>query len=265
VTAIEENTVICDMENQSVGKGVFVSPGKILPANTFIPSSGIIKLNPSMLELATKVHCSALQDLESCQKPIIGIIDPEVQGGLLNLINHAPTEDELANFIFAKSFSTKSVAIANLRSIIKFYQGFAIMGVEVMEDINGGEFGQQLLWSYARPDEYLDASSRKSFLLFDCRPRSNGEILDPQYYSLKEIEIFIDTGEILLRQVAVLTRWEIMETSPETHLVVAPEDPYSFNLSKPVQSPVTYKTLQIYLKSNPLAERIILKVPLLNL
>src|SRR5471030_3062043 len=58
IKSIEDNTVICEMENKKVGKGVFVSPGKKLPKGTFIPSSGIIKLDPTKEELETKNHCS---------------------------------------------------------------------------------------------------------------------------------------------------------------------------------------------------------------
>lgn len=90
---IEDNTVICDMENKNVGKGIFISPGKILPKSTFIFSSGIIKLDPSKKELETKNHCSALQDLTTQERKIYGLIDPEKIGGVLDLINHAPANE----------------------------------------------------------------------------------------------------------------------------------------------------------------------------
>ena len=65
VKNIENNTVICGMDNKSIGKGVFVAQGKKLAKGTFIPSSGIIKLNPTKQELATKAHCSALQNFNT--------------------------------------------------------------------------------------------------------------------------------------------------------------------------------------------------------
>ena len=100
VKTIENNTAICDMQNKSIGKGVFVPYGKKLPKGTFIPSSGIIKLDPTEHELATKVHCSALQDLNTDAKKIYGFIDPSQTGGILDLVNHAPDKNELANFDF---------------------------------------------------------------------------------------------------------------------------------------------------------------------
>lgn len=81
------------MENKNVGKGIFISPGKILPKSTFIFSSGIIKLDPSKKELETKNHCSALQDLTTQERKIYGLIDPEKIGGVLDLINHAPANE----------------------------------------------------------------------------------------------------------------------------------------------------------------------------
>src|SRR5438477_11166477 len=33
--SIENNTSLCKMENKSIGKGIFVPPGKVLPKHTF--------------------------------------------------------------------------------------------------------------------------------------------------------------------------------------------------------------------------------------
>lgn len=262
IEAIENNTALCEMENKSIGKGVFVPPGKTLPQGTFIPSSGIIKLNPTVEELAIKVHCSALQNLNSLTKEVVGLIDPEKIGGILNFINHAPDKDEIANFIFKDSFVKENVALSNLRSIIKFYNGYAIMGLEAIEDINGGEHGTQLLWSYARSCEYI--VSNKTIFLFDNRSEQSGEIIDANKYTLKEIDIYIDTGELIIRKVASLTRWELMQSSPESGLVISTEDPYSVTQAKPIQSLIPHKFLQTYLKNNPVADRVIIQVPILK-
>jgi len=40
--------MISQTENKTVGKSVFVPPGKMLPRGIFIPSSGVIKLNPTV-------------------------------------------------------------------------------------------------------------------------------------------------------------------------------------------------------------------------
>lgn len=268
VQAIEENTALCEMENKSLKRGVFVPPGKILPKGTFIPSSGIIKLDPTIEELETKVHCSALQDLNSPEKKIVGLIDPEINGGILNFINHAPNKDELADFIFKDVNSKKNVATSNLRCLIKFYNGYAIMGLEAVEDINGGKFGRQLLWSYARSCEYniknQSRSSGKKLLLFDNRDKYNGEIINPNHYSFKVIDIFIDAGELILRKIASLTRWELMESSPESSLIISPEDPFSVVQSDSIQSFIPNKLLQKHLQLNPKASRIILKAAILR-
>lgn len=264
---IRNNTALCDMENASLGKGVFVPPRKILPSGTFIPSSGIIKLNPTTEELETKIHCSALQNLNSPEKKIIGLIDPEHRGGILNFINHAPDKEEISNFIFRDSSIQKNVATSNLRSIIKFYHGYAIMGLEVLADIHGGEHGTQLLWSYARSCEYIGNPSKlsnKLMVLFDNREKHNGEVIDPRKYALKEITIYIDAGEIILRKISSLTRWELMESSPDSNLMITTEDPYSMTQSEPVQSPILFKFLQTQLQKNPLADRIILQAPILR-
>ncbi|MFZ2314465.1 MAG: hypothetical protein WAW86_02240 [Gammaproteobacteria bacterium] len=265
---IENNTVLCEMENKNVGKGIFIPPGKLLPRGTFIPSSGIIKLEPTIEEFETKFNCSALQDLNSPEKEIVGLIDPEKRGGILNFINHAPDKEEITNFIFKESSTEKNVATSNLRSMIKFYDGYAIMGLEAFEDISGGEYGTQLLWSYARSCEYIGNdlfnSDNKSILLFDNRDKHNGETIDVNKYALREITIFIDTGEFILQEVSSLTRWELMESSPDASLILTTEDPFSITQSQTVQSPISHGLIQKFLKKNPLADRVILQVPILK-
>lgn len=268
IRSIENNTALCEMENERLGKGIFVPPGKVLPQHTFIPSSGVIKLEPTIEELETKINCSALQDLNFPEKKIVGFIDPEKIGGILNFINHAPDKEEVANFIFKESSTETNIATSNLRSVIKFYDGYAIMGLEVFDDINGGAHGTQLLWSYARSYEYIgneySKSCNKSILLFDYRDKHNGETIDVNKYTLRKLSIFVDTGEHILQKVASLTRWELMESSPESCLIMSTEDPCSVMQSQPVQSPIPYRLLQKYLKQNPLADRLILQVPILK-
>lgn len=264
VKSLEENTAICDMENTLLGKGVFVPPGKKLPKGTFIVSSGIIKLNPSRDEIATKVHCSALQNLNSSDKDIIGLIDPDKIGGMLDLINHGPDEDELEHFSFKNNSIKMTVATSNLRSKIKFYKGYAIMGVEVCMDIDGDEKGHQLLWSYASPDEYLlqDFFKLKSqpMILFDNRNERNGEAINPMNYSLKKITIFIDTGELILQKITTLTRWEIMEHSPKSNLMISTKNPGLLKYVPRIQASISYGFLQQYLKTNKNANRLIIKI-----
>lgn len=268
VQTIENNTALCEMENKYVGRGIFVPPGKKLPKGTFIPSSGIIKLNPTTEELETKIHCSALQDLNSPEKKIVGFIDPQKKGGILNFINHAPDKEELANFVFADPSIKKNVSTSNLRSTIKFYNGYAIMGLEAMDDINGGKYGKQLLWSYARSCEYLAnkkfKSNGKKLLLFDNRDKHNGEIIDANAYSFRIIDVFIDAGELILRKVASLTRWELMENPSESGLIITAEDPFSAAKSAPLKSFITHKLLQDHLKRNPMANRVIIEAKILR-
>lgn len=263
VNTIEKNTAICDMENKNLGKGVFVPYGKKLPRGTFIPSSGIIKLDPTKEELATKVHCSALQDLNTREKTIYGFIDPAQAGGILDLINHAPEKNELVNFNFHNPAIKKRVSISNLHSTIKFYNGYAIMGVEALEDINGGEQGQQLLWSYASSSEYLNQDISKSghptLYLFDNRNGYQGKIIAPHYYSLRAISIFIDKGELMLQKVASLTHWEIMEDSSDSEYLILVY-PNSENSDETKQLFIEKRLLQSYLQNNPVADRIILDV-----
>lgn len=264
IKAIEDNTAICEMENIKIGKGIFVPPQKKLSKGVFIPSSGIIKLGPTKEELETKNHCSALQDLNSPKRIIYGFINPEIKGGMLDLINHAPNLDELENFKYKNSSVKKMVAIANLQSAMKFYNGYAIMGVEVIQDIDGGEYGKQLLWSYAQPDEYLPHHQfmleNPIILLFDNRNEHNGETIDVNNYNLREIDIFLNTGKMMLLKVACLTRWELMEGDPESKLVFSIEDPYLSTQSKAIQSPIFYGYLQAYLKKNLAADRVIIKL-----
>lgn len=263
VKSIEENTVLCNMENKDVGKGVFVPRGKKLPQGTLILSSGIIKLDPTEEDLATKVHCSALQDFDTRTKAIYGFIDPAQQGGILDLINHAPDKNEMANFNFKTPSIKNRVAISNLKSTIKFYNGYAIMGLEAMEDIDGGDYGKQLLWSYARSSEYLKQDTLKSshseLLLFDNRNEHNGEIINPKNYSLKNIDIFIDAGELIVQRIASLTRWEIMEDSPDSAFLISMDYDFS-NPSEAKPLLIERSFLKTYLKKNPLADRIILEI-----
>ncbi len=263
VNTIEDNVAICDMENTDMGKGVFVPFGKKLSQGTFIPSSGIIKLDPTNKELATKVHCSALQDLNTPTKKIYGFIDPAQIGGILDLINHAPDRDEMLNFDFQSITIKESVAVSNLKSTIKFYNGYAIMGLEVFEDINGGEYGRQLLWSYARSCEYLEENTltpgKSTLLLFDNRDKHNGKIIDSRHYSLRKIDIFINRGKLMLQKIASLTRWELMEDAPDSGDLIS----MGFNLanqSEDKQFLVEKKFLQQYLKNNDVANRIILDI-----
>jgi hypothetical protein len=268
VTTIQSNIAICEMRNKEIGSGVFVLPKATLPKGTFIPSSGIIKLNPTREELETKNHCSALQDLDLPNRKIYGLIDPGKKGGILDLINHAPDSDEIANFNFLNEGIKDKVAMANLKGTIKFYNGYAIMGVEAYEDIDGGKYGKQLLWSYAQPDEYLTcrqgALTHPTLYLFDNRGNHSGEIIDPDNYSLRKINIFLDTGELVLRKVATLTRWELMQAAPESDLTFSLEDPYSSIQSDEMPSPIPNVFLQTYLKNNPAADRVIIQVPTLK-
>jgi len=263
VKSIEKNTALGDMENKEIGKGVFVPYGKKLPKGTFIPSSGIIKLDPTEEELATKVHCSALQDLNTHTKTIYGFIDPAQKGGILDLINHAPDKNELAYFDFQNTTIKERVATSNLKSTIKFYNGYAIMGLEAFEDIDGGEHGQQLLWSYARSSEYLENNMPKSthpaLFLFDNRNGHNGKIIDPRYYSLRKITIFVDNGDLIVQKIASLSRWEIMEGSPDSEFILL-MDYKAANQNEEKQLIIEKSFLQTYLQKNPLANRIILDV-----
>lgn len=264
VKSIEENTAICHMENPLLGNGVFVPAGKILPKGTFIISSGIIKINPTKEELETKVHCSALQDLNSENIKIIGLIDPEKIGGILDLINHAPNEDELENFTF-KDYSIKTnVTTANLRSKIKFYNGYSIMGLEADSDIYGGKIGKQLLWSYASPDEYLppyiSKSNPKIILLFDNRDEHHGKAIDPTNYSLKKISIFIDIWGGRIKKLAEVTRWELMSGHPKEKLILSTEDPTLLNYLLVLRSSISNEFLHSFLNKNPKADRVIFKL-----
>lgn len=138
------------------------------------------------------------------------------------------------------------------------------MGVEASQDIHGGKFGKQLLWPYAQLDEYLSSDESEinytQLLLFDQRDEHNGEIIDATSYYLKKIDIFFDTGEMMLLKAASITRWELMERNPESELVVSLEDPYSSSHSNTLQSSIPYAMLQTYLKKNPHAKRMIIKV-----
>lgn len=263
VKIIEKNTAICTMENKDLGKGVFVPNGKKLPQGTFIPSSGIIKLDPTEEELATKVHCSALQDLNTPQKTIYGFIDPAQIGGILDIINHAPDKNEIANFNFYNPSIKERVSTSNLCSTIKFYNGYAIMGLEALEDIDGGEMGQQLLWSYARSYEYLYQNTSKlghpALYLFDNRNGYQGKIIDPHHYSLKTINIFIDKGELMVQKIASLTRWEIMEDPTDSEFLVLMH-PNAENPDETEQLYIERRFLQSHLQKNPMAYRIILDV-----
>lgn len=258
VNIIEQNTVICDMEHKDIGKGVFVPYGKKIPKGTFIPSSGIIKLNPTQEELATKVHCSALQDLDTPTRKIYGFIDPSQIGGILDLINHAPDKNEIAHFDFQNVTIKKRVSTSNLNSTIKFYKGYAIMGLEAFEDIGGGEQGQQLLWSYARTAEYLEHNTstldHPILFLFDNR---NGTILDPSYYALKKIHIYINKYGLNVQKIASLTRWELMENSSDTQFLIV-MNPNATNSVENKQLFIEKNLLRGYLQNNPSANRIIL-------
>ena len=269
VKDIAENTVICDMENPLLGRGVFVPPEKKLPKGTFIASTGVIKLNPTQDELETKVHCSALQDLNSHNKKIMGLIDPDDTGGILDLINHAPDEEELVNFKFETPSIKMRVATSNLRSKIKFYNGYSIMGLEVLKDIDGGEKGTQLLWSYASPDEYLSQdifkSNSQSILLFDNRCDHTGETLDVNDYHLKKISVFIDTGELTLQKIATLTRWEIMESLADSSLPLTTDELCLSARLVAIQASISYGMIQSYLKGNAQVERVIVDVPFFKL
>ncbi len=265
IESIQSNLALCPMRNTEIGMGVFVLPRATLSKGTFIPSSGIIKLNPTREELETKNHCSALQDLHLANREIYGLIDPGKKGGILDLINHAPDSDELANFNFRNEVIKDRVDIANLKGVIKFYDGYAIMGVEAFEDIDGGKYGKQLLWSYAMPDEYLtpknNGSNKPTLYLFDNRANHCGEIIDPDQYTLKKVTIFLDAGKPVLRKVATLTRWEIMQASPESDLAISLEDPYSSIQSDEILYPIPNVFLQAYLKRNPAADRVIIELP----
>ena len=251
------------MEHKALGKGVFVPYGKQLPKGTFIPSSGIIKQDPTEEELATKIHCSALQDLNSLTKTIYGFIDPSRKGGILNFINHAPDKNEIAHFVFRSPTIKEKMATSNLKSTIKFYNGYAIMGLEALIDIDGGEYGQQLLWSYARSCEYLESDESQlthpTLLLFDNRSEYSGKTIDSRDYTLRKINIFINNGELMMQKIASLTRWELMEDSSDSRFILL-SDYKTINQGAAKQLLIEKKMLQAYLQKSPLTDRIILDI-----
>jgi len=102
----------------------------------------------------------------------------------------------------------------------------------------------------------------KFFILFDNRCEHNGETVDSNNYTLRKVNIFIDNGELTIRKVACLSRWELMESSPESRLIISTEDHGSSSQSETIKSPILHGYLQTYLKKNPIADRIILKVDL---
>ncbi len=197
-----------------------------------------------------------MQNLDSLQKKIIGFIDPEKKGGILNFINHAPDKNELAHFDFKDTTIEEKVATSNLKSMIKFYDGYAIMGLEVVDDIAGGQYGTQLLWSYARSCEYIE---KKHLLLFNKIAKYQGETLELSKYDLKIISIFIDTGDLQLKKVAAMTRWELMENSPQAGLFVKIPDPDANAHAEQMQTVIPYKVIQAHLNNNPLADRVIIQ------
>lgn len=258
---ITDNIAICTMANKIVGKGVFVRPGQLLPKGTFIPASGIIKLNPTTEDFATKNHCSALQDLSSQDHNIYGLIDPEQQGGLLDLMNHAPLLEELTYFKFKSVSLQNQVATANLQCRIKFYQGYAIMGVEVIEDIRGGICGTQLLWSYAQPDEYLLYQPMTQLLFFDKRQDHVGKTLAPYIYQWAYVTLWVDMGRAILHKVATMTRWQLMTLPADGSLSFSHTDPALTAPLEALQSVIFFDYLKTYLRNNPLADRIIFSLP----
>ena len=137
------------------------------------------------------------------------------------------------------------------------------MGLEAYEDIEGGEQGQQLLWSYARSCEYLEQNTSKlvkpTLFLFDNRNGHRGTIIDPRYYTLSIINIFIDNGENRIQKIASLTRWEIIEDSADSGFLIL-MDPNATNPDETRQILIEKNFLQTYLQKNPIADRIILEV-----
>jgi hypothetical protein len=137
------------------------------------------------------------------------------------------------------------------------------MGLVALEDIMGGEQGQQLLWSYARSCEYLNQNTLKvvhpALYLFDNHDGYQGKIIDPHNYSLRRINIFIDTGDLMIQKVTSLTHWEIMEDASDSEFLILvypnTEDPDETN-----QLFIDRNFLQSYLKNNPVANRMILDV-----
>ena len=263
VSVIENNTALCKID-KTVGKGIFVPPKRILTKGTFIPTSGIIKLDPTKEDFESKNHCSALQDLNSQERRIYGLIDPLKIGGIFDLINHAPNIDELEYFNFKDRSIKERAATSNLRCIIKYFNGYAIMGAVVFQDICGGNYGKQLLWSYAQPDEYLHHHQTKiensRLLLFDNRNEHNGEVIDINNYCLRIINIFLDSGELTLKKIASLTRWEIMESHPDSRFIIPTVDSYSLNHQDGTQSSISYGYLQSHLKQYPVADRVIIRI-----
>jgi hypothetical protein len=82
--------------------------------------------------------------------------------------------------------------------------------------------------------------------------------IDPRYYVLRKIHIFIDNGEFMVQKIASLTRWEIMEDSSNPGFIIL-MDYNAKNQDETKQLLIEKSFLQAYLQKNPIADRIILE------
>lgn len=166
------NKTVIRKINNEIGVGLFVAEGQVLAKGVFIPASGVIDF--SLLQLENS-HCSPYY--YNSKK---ALIDPSQFGNPFDFSNHAFDKQDLHELMEFDPKLEEKVAAPNLRFCYKSYNGYRIQGVEVIQNIQGG---QQLLWSYANVGDYFNDQNRlkKPLLLFN----TNGRVIDPIYYRLK--------------------------------------------------------------------------------
>ncbi len=236
---------ICKIDND-IRWGLFVRPGQVLKKGSLLLYSGILDF--SLNGLKNNSHALAVPNkLNKC----IALVDPTRYGygGLCDLSNHGFTKKQLETFfIFKNPNVLETIATSNLQLVGGYYNGLPVYFLEVNEDILPG---QQLLWHYSPPSEFLDQNGnlKKPMQLFG----KNGQAIASDQYTFNYCQIVVRSTINAESDFSCLSlpRWQIEYLAFQDIFHSLEEGEYFSIKSDPLGYKVPRKLIKETLEKNP--------------
>jgi len=248
---IEQRTALCESKRNSK-KTIFVLPGQKLEKGTFIPTSGIVS------------------GWHREEKTIS--VNPGDFSGITQFIEDGFVEEQLKFFEYKDENEKARVARPNLRYVMNFFNGYPIPGYEVIDTLEGEEYGKRLLveanslkyifqmdprgnfYNYQQPSRpkivvaQLRDPSNKVILFDGGSELTHGTPLRPEGFNFRKVKIGHE------KYGSIYYLWELMETPVFLGGVDADKkEPKQIivKVERSVEKCFTLEEIQDYFRHNP--------------